>query len=84
VPLIILTLDIFIYVALSSAHNASFSHFPLRLSLILMLLSASNNAVFADIMRPSILSLLVIFYLILICVGVRCGLQEVPKGVHVQ
>lgn len=83
-PLIILTLDMFLYVALSPAHKASISNFRLWISLILMLLSASNNAVFADIMRPTILSLLVIFYLSLDCVRERCGLQEVPKRVHVQ
>lgn len=83
-PIIILTLDMFLYIALSSAYNASFSHFLLRKYLILMLLSASNAAVFADIMRPTILSLLVILYLSLVRVRERCSLQEVSKRVHVQ
>ena len=83
--ILILILDIFLYVAVSPAHKVSFSHFPLRPSLAWLLLDASSdNAAFTDIMRPSILSLLVVLCLILVGVRVACRLQEVPIRVQVQ
>ena len=80
--LVLTTLAMFLYVALSSPHYVvSFLYLPQSLSLIGMLLATSNNAVLADIMCSS---LPVSLFLSLVGVRVRGGLQEVPKRVHVQ